>query len=95
MPHNSRIISLKKPNFFILSNPKNVSIFISNNFMVLNLMDKMSNKKINTKEHTTFPCGCVYHDKGWLLTRVTECKYHKKRRTRKRPFRPKAECVRP
>ena len=72
-----------------------MSIFISNNLIALNLMDKMSDKKITKKEHTTFPCGCVYHDKGWLLTRVTECKYHEKRRTRKRPYRPKAECVRP
>ena len=58
-------------------------------------MNKMSKKKKNTTENTTFPCGCVYQDKGWLLTRITECKRHKKRRTRKRPFRPKAECVRP
>ncbi|MCW4019555.1 MAG: hypothetical protein NWF00_12925 [Candidatus Bathyarchaeota archaeon] len=41
------------------------------------------------------PCGCVYQDKGWLLTRVKECEYHKRKRTTKRPYRPKAEYVRP
>jgi hypothetical protein len=41
------------------------------------------------------PCGCVYQDKGWVLTRVSECEYHKRKRTTKRPYRPKAECVRP
>ncbi|MBN1358076.1 hypothetical protein JW988_04830 [Candidatus Bathyarchaeota archaeon] len=41
------------------------------------------------------PCGCEYQDKGWLLTRVKECEYHKRKRTTKRPYRPKAECVRP
>ncbi len=41
------------------------------------------------------PCGCKYQDKGWLLTRVNECENHKRRRTMKRPYRPKAECVRP
>ncbi len=43
----------------------------------------------------TLPCGCKYQDKGWLLTRVSECENHKRRRTMKRPYRPKAECVRP
>jgi len=41
------------------------------------------------------PCGCIYQDKGWILMRVNECDYHHRRRTTKRPFRPKAECVRP
>ena len=41
------------------------------------------------------PCGCVYQDKGWMLTRSNECEYHKRKRTTKRPYRPKAECVRP
>jgi len=41
------------------------------------------------------PCGCIYQDKGWILTRVNECEYHHRRRTTKRPYRPKAECVRP
>jgi len=22
------------------------------------------------------PCGCVYHETGWLLTRINECNYH-------------------
>ena len=41
------------------------------------------------------PCGCIYKDQGWILTRVAECEYHKRKRTTKRPYRPKAECVRP
>ena len=41
------------------------------------------------------PCGCVYLDEGWVLTRINECEYHRRRRTAKRPYRPKAECVRP
>ena len=41
------------------------------------------------------PCGCVYKDEGWMLTRVNECSYHLRKRTTKRPYRPKAECVRP
>jgi len=40
-------------------------------------------------------CGCIYKDQGWMLTRVAECEYHKCKRTTKRPYRPKAECVRP
>jgi hypothetical protein len=41
------------------------------------------------------PCGCAYQDKGWILLRINECEYHKRKRTTKRPYRPKAECVRP
>jgi len=41
------------------------------------------------------PCGCIYRDESWMLTRVTECPYHHRKRTTKRPYRPKAECVRP
>jgi late competence protein required for DNA uptake (superfamily II DNA/RNA helicase) len=41
------------------------------------------------------PCGCIYRDKGWMLMRVSECEYHHRKRTTKRPYRPKAECVRP
>ncbi|MCW4047781.1 MAG: hypothetical protein NWE99_09545 [Candidatus Bathyarchaeota archaeon] len=41
------------------------------------------------------PCGCVYQDKGWLLTRIKECEHHRRKRTQKRPYKPKAECVRP
>jgi len=39
------------------------------------------------------PCGCIYKDQGWMLTRINECEYHHRRRTTKRPYRPKAECV--
>jgi len=48
-----------------------------------------------THKTVTLPCGCVYQDKGWLLTRINECDYHKRKRTTKRPHRPKAECVKP
>jgi hypothetical protein len=48
-----------------------------------------------TLKEVKLPCGCVYQDKGWMLTRVSECEYHKRKRTIKRPYRPKAECVRP
>ncbi|MGE5188316.1 MAG: hypothetical protein ACM3JE_04745 [Betaproteobacteria bacterium] len=41
------------------------------------------------------PCGCIYKDQEWMLTRVSECSYHHRKRTTKRPYRPKAECVRP
>jgi hypothetical protein len=52
-------------------------------------------EKTDAVKTVTLPCGCSYQDRGWLLTRVTECDYHKRRRTSKRPYRPKAECVRP
>jgi len=54
-------------------------------------------EKTQTKTTDTIilPCGCIYEDKGWLLVRVNECEHHKRKRTRKRPYRPKAECVRP
>ena len=52
-------------------------------------------KETQTRDIVKLPCGCVYQDKGWLLTRINECDYHRKRRTAKRPYRPKAECVRP
>ena len=61
----------------------------------------MTAKNKNTGEKTgelktvKLPCGCVYQDEGWMLTRVSECEYHKRRRTTKHPYRPKAECVRP
>ncbi len=43
----------------------------------------------------TLPCGCVYQDKGWMLARINECDYHKRKRTAKKRYRSKAECVRP
>jgi len=56
----------------------------------------MSEKEEVKEEKTvTLPCGCVYQDLGWMLTRAKECENHKRRRTAKRPCRPKAECVRP
>ena len=48
-----------------------------------------------TTDTVTLPCGCIYQDKGWLLVRIHECDYHKRKRTAKRPYRSKAECVRP
>ncbi|MGE5556502.1 MAG: hypothetical protein ACM3UY_09665 [Methanocella sp.] len=50
---------------------------------------------IEPSKEVHLPCGCIYQDKGWMLTRVNECAYHHRRRTTKRPYRPKAECVRP
>jgi hypothetical protein len=50
---------------------------------------------VEISKTVTLPCGCVYTDKGWLLTRVSECDYHRRKRTTKRPYKPKAECVRP
>lgn len=44
---------------------------------------------------TELPCGCVYVDKGFLLVRIKECDFHKRKRTAKKPYKPKAECVRP
>ncbi|MGA2767854.1 MAG: hypothetical protein ABSF24_06000 [Candidatus Bathyarchaeia archaeon] len=44
---------------------------------------------------TTLPCGCKYQDNGYMVIRIQECAYHKRKRTLKRPYRPKAECVRP
>lgn len=46
-------------------------------------------------ETTTLPCGCKYENRGWMLTRIVECEFHKHRRTAKKPYKPKAECVRP
>ena len=61
---------------------------------------KMATKKDSTEKPVEpkivkLPCGCVYQDKGWILTRISECEYHKRKRTTKRPYKPKAECVRP
>jgi len=54
-----------------------------------------STEKTEGQKSVRLPCGCVYQDKGWMLTRVDECEYHKRKRTTIRPYRPKAECVRP
>ncbi|XHH09768.1 MAG: hypothetical protein ACFCUE_03845 [Candidatus Bathyarchaeia archaeon] len=54
-----------------------------------------SSKTIDEQKITRLPCGCVYQDKGWILLRINECERHHRRRTTKRPYRPKAECVRP
>jgi len=51
--------------------------------------------KVQTPDIITLSCGCIYQDKGWLLTRIKECDSHKRKRTARRPYRPKAECVRP
>jgi hypothetical protein len=44
--------------------------------------------KVQKTDIITLPCGCIYQDKGWLLTRIKECDYHKRKRTTKRPYRP-------
>jgi hypothetical protein len=60
------------------------------------MMDtKKSDVESASLKEVKLPCGCVYQDKGWMLTRTNECDYHKRKRTTKRPYRPKAECVRP
>jgi len=56
--------------------------------------DKKAQSAGDPKE-VKLPCGCVYRDKGWMLMRITECEYHHRKRITKRPYRPKAECVRP
>ncbi|MGA2681069.1 MAG: hypothetical protein ABSF44_04625 [Candidatus Bathyarchaeia archaeon] len=52
-------------------------------------------EKTGAQKSVKLPCGCVYQDNGWMLTRINECEYHRRKRTTKRPYRPKAECVRP
>lgn len=52
-------------------------------------------KDKDKKTVTTLPCGCQYTENSWLLTRIKECNYHKQKKLRKRPYRAKAECVRP
>ncbi|NLE05128.1 MAG: hypothetical protein GX638_10065 [Crenarchaeota archaeon] len=54
-----------------------------------------SDKDAGKDQISKLPCGCIYQDKGWILMRIFECEYHKRKRNRKRPYRPKAECVRP
>ena len=52
--------------------------------------------QLSSKERSVkLPCGCIYQDEGWMLTRINECEHHRLKRTAKRPYRPKAECVRP
>jgi len=68
--------------------------------MNLLMAERMGDAKENIEKTVEpkivkLPCGCFYQDKGWILTRVSECEYHKRRRTAKRPYKPKAECVRP
>jgi hypothetical protein len=57
--------------------------------------EKESNEETVALKEVKLPCGCIYQDKGWMLTRIYECEHHKLKRTTKRPYRPKAECVRP
>jgi len=54
-----------------------------------------SNEEDIALKEVHLPCGCIYLDRGWMLTRINECEYHHRKRTTKRPYRPKAECVRP
>jgi len=42
----------------------------------------------------TLLCGCVYEETEWMLVRIKECEKHHRQRTRKREYRPKAECNR-
>jgi len=49
--------------------------------------------KAEPQKPVHLPCGCIYQDKDWILMRNAECEYHKRKRTTKKPYRPKAECV--
>ena len=60
MPHKKRIIFLQKTQLFYFIKSKKVSIFISNNIIALNLMDKMSDKKITKKEHSNVAMDRVF-----------------------------------
>jgi hypothetical protein len=51
--------------------------------------------EVQATDIVKLPCGCINQDKGWLLTRINECDYHRRKRTAKKQYRPKAECVRP
>jgi hypothetical protein len=62
---------------------------------ILRSRTEMQKKEDSATGTVKLPCGCEYQDKGWMLTRVNECEYHKRKRATKRPYRPKAECVRP
>jgi hypothetical protein len=55
----------------------------------------VTKKEAPAAKPVTLPCGCTYQETDWLLTRINECEYHKRKRTAKRQYRPKAECVRP
>ncbi|MCW3999190.1 MAG: hypothetical protein NWE93_03020 [Candidatus Bathyarchaeota archaeon] len=59
------------------------------------MSQKKSSIAPDAGKEVKLPCGCIYQDNGWMLTRVNECEHHHRRRTTKRPYRPKAECVRP
>ncbi|MCL5876572.1 MAG: hypothetical protein M1540_02025 [Candidatus Bathyarchaeota archaeon] len=56
---------------------------------------KKNTQTTETSKEVKLPCGCIYQETSWMLTRVNECSYHHRKRTTKRPYRPKAECVRP
>jgi len=60
------------------------------------MVDTEKSRLLDDKQKLApLPCGCIYQDKGWILTRINECPYHHRKRTTKKPYRPKAECVRP
>ncbi len=63
--------------------------------MAERMAEAETKKTAEIQKSVKLPCGCIYQDKGWMLTRINECEYHKRKRTTKRPFKPKAECVRP
>ncbi|MCW4003481.1 MAG: hypothetical protein NWE95_06180 [Candidatus Bathyarchaeota archaeon] len=73
----------------------NLNTVIYNNNNLIAMAETKKNIENNTSKEVRLPCGCIYQDKGWMLTRVTEFEYHHRKRTTKRPYRPKAECVRP
>jgi len=54
-----------------------------------------NSSSVDEQKIMRLPCGCVYQEASWMLMRINECAYHHRKRTTKRPYRPKAECVRP
>ena len=48
----------------------------------------------NLVEQRTDICGCIFDIQQGIMVCVKRCSKHSKPK-RKRPFRPKAECVRP
>lgn len=63
--------------------------------MIAQVKKMRKKSRVQVTDIVKLPCGCIYQDKEWLLLRINECEDHRRKRTAKKPFRPKAECVRP
>ena len=62
--------------------------------MVINNFQYVPSLVVPTLTTKTLVCGCIYEEKDWMLVRIKECERHNKERTRKKEYRPKAECNR-